>query len=471
MRASIRTRLLISLLIIAVASAGVLSWYFVRELEAYGLRKLEERLGSEAQLVGALAEQVGLQRTDSLNRALETAALDVNSRLIIVDVDGTAIADSAQVKQLGTGYAARPEIAAALAGEHGAYTRISPAGRLALYAAVPVREGGGVVGAAYASAETFTISTLTRDYRTRLIGLTVLFAAMTLLVAELLARWLSRPLRTLESGAVAFAAGDHAVRVTPSGSRETYAVGEAFNKMADEVTEMVSELRDEELRKSRFVSDVSHELRSPLTAIRGTAETLLEGDVGRDDQQRFLSTIVREADRLARLADDLLTLQRIEGATGELPIRRVDLGDVSRAAINALEHLTEMRSVSVELTGEAPAVLGDADRLQQVVSNLLDNASRHMSEGGVVRIELGREGDWATVAILDQGPGIPEEDVGNIFGRFYRSQPSRDRSTGGAGLGLSIVKAIVDRHAGTIEASNRPEGGMRFTVRLPALRG
>jgi two-component system OmpR family sensor kinase len=257
--------------------------------------------------------------------------------------------------------------------------------------------------------------------------------------------------------------------VEPTGSREIRAVGVAFNTMADEVRRYVGDLRAEERRKSQFISDVSHELRTPLTAIRGTAETLLDGDVEREDASRFLATIVRESERLARLADDLLTLERIEGATGELPLRRVDLRIVADNAVEALEHLLEARGVTVEVEGSAPAVLGDADRLQQVVANMIDNASRVMDEG-VIRIVLGRDADHASLAVLDEGPGIPAEDLPHVFDRFYRAQRSRDRSSGGSGLGLAIVKAIVDRHVGTIEAANRPEGGAQVTLRLPALR-
>ncbi len=470
MHTSIRTRLLLSLLVVAMTSAGVLSWYFMRELEAYGLRKLEERLGSEARLVAAIAASTGLRDSGHLGAALEDAALDVNSRLIVLDETGRAVADSIGKTGLGKDYSSRPEIERALAGGYGAHTRLSPAGRLALYVAYPVQRDGAVIGVAYSSAQTFSIITLLRDYRARLGSFVALFAAVTLLIAELLARWLSRPLRRLEAGAAAFASGDHSARVRPAGSRETRAVGEAFNTMADEVGRVVAELKNEERRKSQFVSDVSHELRSPLTAIRGTAETLLEGDVPDEDERRFLATIVRESERLARLAEDLLALQRIEGATGELPIRRIDLRAVTQGAADSLEHFTSQRSVRVEIVGDAPAVLGDPDRLQQVVANLLDNASRHMSGGGTVTIELGRDETYALLSVLDEGPGIDEDALPHVFDRFYRAQTSRDRSTGGAGLGLAIVRAIVDRHAGEITAVNRPEGGTRFTVRLPALR-
>lgn len=469
MHTSIRTRLLFSLLIVAITSAGGLSWYFIRELEAYGLRKLEERLSSEAQLVAAIATVAGLQDSERLGTALQGASLDVNSRLIVLDKNGKAIADSAGNSELGKDYSSRPEITSSLAGQYGAYTRLSPKERLALYVAYPIRRNAEVIGVAYSSAETFSIVTLLRDYRTRLGSLVALFAAATWIIAELLSRWLSRPLRQLEAGAAALASGDHSVRVSPAGSREIRALGQAFNTMADEVELMVTELKNEEQRKSRFISDVSHELRSPLTAIRGTAETLLEGDVPFEDEQRFLATIVRESERLTHLAEDLLTLQRIEGDTGELPMRRIDLRAVTQGAVDSLEHFIAQRSLDVKIVGNAPAVLGDPDRLQQVVANLLDNASRHTPDGGTVTIELGRDKTYALLSVLDEGPGIDEGALPYIFDRFFRAQTSRDRSTGGAGLGLAIVRAIVSRHAGDITAANRPEGGMRFTVRLPAL--
>lgn len=471
MPASIRTRLLISLLIVAVLSAGVISWYFLSELESYGLRKLEERLGNEAAFAIVLTESIGLEDPEALHEALARYEDSVNSVVRVVGPDGVVIASS-DGAAVGTDVSERPEIATALAGAYGANTRVTNSGRLSLFVARPVLgDDGAVVAVTSSAADTFSIMTLIRDYRTRLAGLIVLFAAFTLIVAELLARWLSRPLQRLEAGAVAFAGGDHAARVVPTGSRETRAVAAAFNQMADEVVRALDELKAEERRKSQFVSDVSHELRSPLTAIRGMAETLAEGDVPAADARRFLSTIMREADRLARLADDLLTLQRIEGATGELPIRRVDPVEVAQRAAGAIEHLAEVRGVSVTVSGSAPAVLGDPDRLQQVVANLLDNALRVMNEGGTIAVELAHEGDWATISVLDQGPGIAEDDLARIFDRFYRAEPSRERAKGGAGLGLAIVRAIVERHAGRIEAANRPGGGTRFTVYLPALRG
>lgn len=276
------------------------------------------------------------------------------------------------------------------------------------------------------------------------------------------------PLERLAATAASFAAGNFTARAKTDGPREVRMIAQSFNRMADEVSVALEQVTSEERRKTQFVSDVSHELRTPLTAIRGAAETLLDGDVDPEDQQRFLSTIALEAERLTRLANDLLTLQRIEGATGELPLRRFDLRLAADRAAAMLEPLVEHRRVTLVVTGRAPEVLGDVDRIQQVVANLVDNATRMVGEGGTVTVELAEADGLAVLSVTDDGPGVPAEDLPNLFDRFYRSDWSRTRTSGGAGLGLAIVRAIVTAHAGTIEAENLAEGGSRFTVRLPA---
>lgn len=480
MRSTIRTRLLAAFLIIAVTAATAMSFYFLTELDDFALRKLDESLDAQARLVAAFRSATYADRrlTAADGRALLAESLrsldspSIPYRVRILDRTGAVVADSQSTTLSGepTSLGTNPEVRASLSGRRGSATRTAPDRRIARYVAYPILgPGGAVVGVAYASGSAFSIGTLLQAYRSRLVLAAVLFVIATLLATEALARWLSGPLLDLETGVTRFAAGEHSVRVMPRGSRETQALAASFNALADEVERALDELRTEERRKSRFVSDVSHELRTPLTAIRGAAETLMEEDVDREDARRFLTTVVNESDRLTRLANDLLVLQRIEGATGELPLRCLELGSVVRRTVEALGPLTEERGVTVEVTGDAPEVLGDTDRIQQVVGNLVDNASRVTPAGKGIHVALGRDGRWATVAVADSGPGIPEDDLEHVFERFYRSQLSRDRTSGGVGLGLSIVKAIVTAHAGRVDAANDARGGAVFTVRLPAL--
>jgi two-component system OmpR family sensor kinase len=478
-RTSIRTRLLAGFLLVAIAAAAGLSAYFLGQIQAFGMRRLDERLRSEANVaasvLGAAAASGGgssLAGGASLRAAATLAAATKasTSRIVVVDAAGKVVADSAGTASHREALKSRPEVAAALAGRTGAATTSLANGRVELTIAAPVRAGGRIVGAAIASGSSFSMLTVLADYRNELVIVAIAFLVGALVITELLTRWLTSPLRELQRGAAALAS-DHSVRVKPAGPRETHDLAVAFNDLAEEIETSSVELHEEERRKSRFVSDVSHELRSPLTGIRLAAETLLEGDVGEADHQRFLATIIRESDRLTGLANDLLELQRIEGATGELPLSRVDFTQAARLAVEANEPLATERGVTVTVEGAAPLVLGSRDRLQQVVGNLVDNAVRHTPAGRRVVVALSEERDEAILRVIDEGPGIRPEDLANLFQRFYRAQYSRDRATGGAGLGLAIVKAIVTSHRGTIEAANRPEGGAVFTVRLPKLEG
>lgn len=476
MRGSIRTRLLASFLLVAIAAAAGLSVYFLDQVEAFGLRRLEERLASEAGVTAsALGSALDASGASSLSGSTGTrvagsladATAHSTSRIIVIAADGRVLADSAGTAT-GDNYRSRPVVARALKGRTGSSTGSEPGGRIALTVTEPVRAGGHVVGVAMVTASTFSVFTVISDYRGEMALVVVAFLVAAFLLTELLSRWLTAPLRELQAGAAALAS-DHSVRVRPTGPREFRELADAFNDLAEEIETSSIELHEEERRKSRFVSDVSHELRSPLTGIRLAAETLLDGEVGPEDHDRFLATIIRESDRLAGLANDLLELQRIEGATGELPVGRVDLTQTARLAVEANEPVATERGVIVTVSGTAPDVLGARDRLQQVVGNLVDNAVRHTPAGRNVVVALSEEDGEAVLRVIDDGPGIPPRDLANLFQRFYRAQYSRDRATGGAGLGLAIVKAIVTSHRGTIEAANRPEGGASFTVRLPKL--
>ncbi|MDR1422700.1 MAG: HAMP domain-containing histidine kinase [Coriobacteriales bacterium] len=297
-------------------------------------------------------------------------------------------------------------------------------------------------------------------------------AILAFVGALLLSGILLAPLTRLVEKVRQFASGDLSIRFAEdSGALVPFSVREltsSLDRVSVRVRSTVAEVAAESKRQRQFISDVSHEIRTPLTSIRGAAETLMDEDISYEDRTRFCQTIVRESERLTRLANDLLTLQRIEGE-GEIKLKRVNLHTIVAHATDMLEPLLEERIVRLTVSGEAPDVLGDSDRLQQVVQNLVENASRFVGEGGRVHVELSGIRGHSVITVSDDGPGFGDVDPARLFDRFYRGDPSRARTTGSTGLGLTIVKAIVTAHEGTVEALNLPGGGACFLVAIPSL--
>jgi two-component system OmpR family sensor kinase len=305
-----------------------------------------------------------------------------------------------------------------------------------------------------------------------LLVLAVPFSVFAFFIAMWLSSILLLPLGNLVAKARRLASGDLSVKFSDEVSRSApfamRELSEVLDKVSLRVRSSMAEVAAESKRQGQFVSDVSHEIRTPLTAIRGAAETLMDEDIPYGDRQRFCETIIHESERLTRLANDLLTLQRIEG-DGEIKLRRVDLHGIVEYAAAMLEPLLDERKTILTISGEAPDVLGDPDRLQQVVQNLIDNASRFVGEGGRIHVELSGIREHSVITVSDDGPGFGDIDPARLFDRFYRGDPSRARTTGGIGLGLTIVKAIVTAHEGTVEAVNLPGGGACFIVAIPSL--
>lgn len=223
--------------------------------------------------------------------------------------------------------------------------------------------------------------------------------------------------------------------------------------------------------KSEFVATVAHELRTPTTSIAGFVELLQDGHAGSltDVQSHYVDAISRSGDRLAAMADDLLTLSSLESGTVSHERRIVDLGEVVLSARSALEPLISARELDVifEVPAAALLVCGDAENLQSMVANLMSNALKFTQDGGWVRCVLLGDGDRVTLAISDNGLGIPEDEQGDLFTRFFRSSTAHEHAIPGSGLGLTIVDSIVQAHGGDVTVESRHLEGSTFTVSLP----
>lgn len=222
--------------------------------------------------------------------------------------------------------------------------------------------------------------------------------------------------------------------------------------------------------RKEFLSSVSHELRTPLSSIKLMLETVLEAPE-EEARDLFLPQALAQVDRLAALVGQLLEQARAESGQLKLDLRDVDLEEVARPIVASFEPEASNKGVSLELAALRPVrVEADPDRLAQVFVNLIDNALRHTSDGGRIRIELDARDSDAVLRVRDTGEGIPYRDLPHIFERFYVVDRSRTRGSGGAGLGLAIVKGIVDAHGGAISAESMLGRGTAFTIRLPIMR-
>jgi two-component system OmpR family sensor kinase len=308
----------------------------------------------------------------------------------------------------------------------------------------------------------------------RLVAIELLVSGAVLLGLGFLSWWLVRrglrPLEEIGVTAGAIAAGDLTRRVEPTDERtEIGRLGVALNAMLAQIEAAFEERRASESRLRRFVADASHELRTPLTSIRGYAELFRRGADSRpDDLAKSMQRIEAEASRMGLLVDDLLLLARLDQGR---PLERepVDVAKVAADAVESARAIEPDRPITVRSGGPA-FVLGDEARLRQVADNLLDNARVHTQPGTSVDVSVESISDRVVLSVADRGPGMPSEVAARVFERFYRGDPARSRGTGGVGLGLSIVSAIVDAHGGTVTCSSPEGAGATFEVSLPARR-
>jgi two-component system phosphate regulon sensor histidine kinase PhoR len=232
----------------------------------------------------------------------------------------------------------------------------------------------------------------------------------------------------------------------------------------------ITELRRADQIRRDFVANVSHELRTPLTAIRGYVEALSDGDASPDDSRRFLEVIARHTRRMERLVGDLLRLARLDAGQETVELTACDTQALASGVIADLSSAVDERGQRVEVS-VAPGgekIRADPVKLHDALRNLVANAIAYAPEHTRIRIAAAPVDGRVALSVSDEGPGIPDEDLGRVFERFYRVDKSRARDPGGTGLGLAIVKHLVELHGGQVRAENRPEGGARFTITLPA---
>jgi signal transduction histidine kinase len=299
-----------------------------------------------------------------------------------------------------------------------------------------------------------------------------LSAALVLLFGAWVARAVAAPVRRTSAAAAQVAAGDFDVRVEERGAGEVGALVGAFNSMTralehsrEELLEQNERLRESEEHKRDLISMVSHEIRTPLASVCGFTSLLLEREFEREEERRYLEIIDQQARRLAGIAGDFLDVQLLEGGGLKLDRAPFDLVELTREQAHLFfshsSHALELDVPDIPLV-----VNGDRDRIAQVIGNLLSNAIKYSPAGAEVRVVLEPEDGGARLTVIDEGMGIPPDDRGRVFEKFYRGSDAAS-AIGGTGLGLAVAREIVTSHGGEIGVESETSRGSTFTVRLP----
>jgi heavy metal sensor kinase len=244
--------------------------------------------------------------------------------------------------------------------------------------------------------------------------------------------------------------------------------GDELGRLSITINDMIHRLRDSFAHVRQFSADASHELRTPLTIMRGEIELGLRSPKSPEEYRELLESTLEEIMRLTTIVDNLLTLAKADQGMGQATFSEVDLQELVQELYEDTELLAERKGIAINLRTLSPiTIVGDRGRLRQLFLNLVDNAIKYTPDGGSVSLALERHDGTAVFEVSDTGVGIPDEDQGKIFDRFYRVDKARSRELGGSGLGLSIAKWIAELHRGTITVTSTPRKGSTFTVTLP----
>lgn len=381
------------------------------------------------------------------------------SRLIITDQYGWSIYDSLGNEPADKCYIIFPEIVKSLHGNDVFYWSYND-GIMRSTAATPVYSMGTLIGCVYMMEYDQVQGTLFSTLQNNIFTITLILEIVVIFYSIIFSKVYSRRLRSILTSIRKVRKGDYTHKVSLGGHDELTELGDEFN-------DLTHRLRVSEEKRSRFVSDASHELKTPLASIRLLADSVMQNDMDMETIKEFVSDIGNEADRLNRMSQKLLELSRGDSQP-EHVFEVTNIIPTINRVIQMLQYTAKENGIVIKKDFQTDSkILILEDDLHQVVFNLVENGIKYNHHGGELCITLSAQDDNAVISFADTGVGIPQESVEHVFERFYRVDKARSRSTGGSGLGLSIVKNIVDRNNGTINVVSQLGKGTIFTVKFP----
>ena len=451
---------------VAILLGALLSvtWYVADRFRDFFVEQQRTALEVHARTVAMDIEENGFPLSGMAEICNASKQTDQTLRLTLINAGGKVLCDSAANPLEMENHGARPEVLTAYTGGTGSGIRFSSTVQASLlYVAVPLntRDGTWVVRAARSLT---AIDELLHEVFRKLFVVSVLLVMAVFLVSFYLFRKINPPLFEIRQGAERFARGEFDRKLPDYQVKEISELANAMNQMAVKLDSL------ENLRRE-FVANVSHELKTPVTTIKGFAETLLEG--AKDDPadlERFLGIVSRQADRLADIIDDLLTLSRLESAplSEVLALDWHDLCEILELCREACQSRADDKAIVLRVDCSSPVrVHVDHSLLMQATVNLIDNAIKYSPEKTMVKVVARVDASHVCIDVSDEGPGIMEVHIPRLFERFYRADKARSRKLGGTGLGLAIVKHIANVHRGEVGVTSRVGRGSTFTILLP----
>ena len=450
---------LITLFLMCVYNIGVLSENLYSEKEM----KLYAKANMVSQTVSAVwdanDDRVMYLRIEDITDRLLAGT---NIRSVVTDNSYTVLYDNNREANMTGKVFMREVLKCALDGEQKTSTFESDNGKT-LTVSVPIELGGEIIGGVYLAENVSAISKSIDAIRPSLALFSILLLFIIIIITVMISYVVTKPLGEFINVAKAVSKGDFSRRVTVKGSHEMEQMGQAFNFMCDELTEL------DEKRKN-FVSDVSHELKTPMAGIKLLCDSLIAAEnPDMDTIREFLNDMSEEIDRLTRLINKLLTLTKLDSGTN-LNLSKVEINALAMGVLHSLQKLADEKDIALlpDLKDEPIMINADYDKIYECVYNLVVNAIKYTPEGGHVAVRVNLEGPDCIIEVEDDGPGIPDSEKPKVFERFYRLDDSRARDTGGTGLGLAITKEAVLLHKGSIEVLDAEPNGSIFRITVPS---
>lgn len=384
------------------------------------------------------------------------------TRTIVTDRSGIALYDSYSSGSSQGMYVLLPEIVDALNGAKAFSSEFDhELGVIESRAASPIYASGVLMGCVYMMESDSQQGALMRSLQKNILTVTIILEVVVIVFSVITTTGFTSRLRRILTSMRIIRDGDYSHRLAMGGNDELTLLGDEFNLLTDR-------LQISEEKRRRFVSDASHELKTPLASIKLLTDSILQNDMDSDTVREFVSDIGNEADRLNRMTQKLLSLTKVEGQQdGDCEI--VYMKPTVEKVVRMLSGIAENAGISIDMdfSDDCPILILEDD-LYQIAFNLTENGIKYNRPGGQLHIRTYRLGDNAVLEIRDTGVGIPQQSLEHIFERFYRVDKARSRSSGGSGLGLSIVRSMVERNQGNITVSSEPNVGSTFRVIFPA---